>query len=204
MVLQKVESKGTDIYELTTLQGTSFFIRGNYLRFIKIEDLSEGGEFLNENEEDILNAGFAFAAEKKALSYLERCEQCRSGLTKKLLQKNYDKTAVSEALDYLENRGFLSDERFARSWLSARRITKTEGASRLLSELAARGICKETAQSAVKDFFEEYDEKEIGARALEKFLRQGKSGEKLLAAMLRAGFSYKMTRSLLEKIEISW
>lgn len=140
------------------------------------------------------------AAAQKALALLARCEQCRSGLERKLLQKGYSKDTVEGVLDALEERGLLDDLRFARAWLNSRRIGHFEGRTRLLSELAARGIGKETAKKAVDGFFEEFDEEEICARAVKKFLSQGKSGEKLMVSMIRAGFSYKMAANVLREI----
>ena len=142
----------------------------------------------------------ASAAAQKALALLARCEQCRSGLERKLLQKGYSKDTVEGVLDALGERGLLNDLRFARAWLNSRRIGHFEGRTRLLSELAARGIGKETAKKAVDGFFEEFDEEEICARAVKKFLSQGKSGEKLMAAMIRAGFNYKMAANVLREI----
>ncbi|MBQ6028396.1 MAG: RecX family transcriptional regulator [Treponema sp.] len=141
------------------------------------------------------------AATQKALALLARCEQCRSGLERKLLQKGYSKDTVEGVLDALEERGLLDDLRFARAWLNSRRIGHYEGRTRLLSELAARGIGKETAKKAVDAFFEEFDEEEICARAVKKILSQGKSGEKLMASMIRAGFSFKMSQKAIKNLE---
>ncbi|MCR5045424.1 MAG: recombination regulator RecX [Treponema sp.] len=140
------------------------------------------------------------AALQKALALLERCEQCRCGLQRKLVQKGFDKNVVEGVLDALEEKNFLSDERFARAWLNSRRIGKAEGRTRLLAELAARGISKEISTKAVDDFFEEFSEEEICQKAAKKFLAQGKSGEKLMAAMARAGFSWKMSSSVIKTI----
>lgn len=145
----------------------------------------------------------ASAATQKALALLARCEQCRAGLERKLLQKGYSKAVVSGVLDALEEKGFLSDERFARAWLNSRRIGKSEGRTRLLAELSARGISKEVSKKAVDAFFEEFSEEEICAKAARKFLSQGKSGEKLMAAMTRSGFAYKMAANAIKEISNS-
>ena len=102
------------------------------------------------------------------------------------------------ALDYLEKRGYLSDARYARAWLHDRRINHFEGRTKLAGELAARGIEREVAAAALDEFFTENDETEICRKAYEKFTRHGKDGEKLVAAMMRAGFSYKMIKGVLQ------
>lgn len=147
-----------------------------------------------------LAATEASAATQKALALLARCEQCRAGLARKLLAKGFSKDTVEGVLDALEERDFLSDRRFARAWLNSRRIGHCEGRSRLLSELAARGIDKEISKEAVDSFFEEFDEEEICRKAAKKLVAQGKSGEKLMASMQRAGFSWKMSANVLREI----
>ena len=147
-----------------------------------------------------LAATEASAATQKALALLARCEQCRAGLARKLLAKGFSKDTVEGVLDALEERDFLSDRRFARAWLNSRRIGHYEGRSRLLSELAARGIDKEVSKEAVDSFFEEFDEEEICRKAAKKLVAQGKSGEKLMASMQGAGGSWKMSANVLREI----
>ena len=96
----------------------------------------------------------------------------------------------------LEGRGYLSDERFARAWLHDRKINHFEGRTRLAAELGARGIGREVITASLDEFFEENDENEICAKAYERFVKQGKEGEKLTAAMMKAGFSYKMIKEV--------
>ena len=85
-----------------TGSGPSFFIRTYYLSLVTPEEITEGAEFLEDKENDILDAGHSFAAEKKAVDYLARAEQSHLGLYRKLLAKNFDETAVNRALEYLE------------------------------------------------------------------------------------------------------
>lgn len=165
-----------------------------------MEFQQDGAPAGSQTQEESPAATEASAATQKALGLLARCEQCRAGLERKLLQKGYSKDTVCGVLDALEERGFLSDKRFARAWLNSRRIGHLEGRTRLLAELAARGIAKDVAKKAVDDFFEEFDEEEICLRAAKKFLAQGKSGEKLMASMTRAGFSWKLASAAVKEL----
>ena len=138
----------------------------------------------DDNETDsLLDAGLTSAVELKAVGYLARAEQSRFGLTRKLIEKKYDKKYVEAALTYLEGRGYLSDLRYATAWLNTRKINHYEGPSKLCAELQARGIDKATAESAVSDFFTENDEYDICRKALEKQISKGKKDEKLIASM---------------------
>ena len=89
MRISAVKQTSSDIVEITTETGSVFFIRFAYLSEVKAEEIIPGADFLDEKEMEILDAGLAFAAECKAEEYLARCEHCRRGLEKKLLQKGH-------------------------------------------------------------------------------------------------------------------
>ena len=197
---QIVELSLPGMYKVTPDEGSAFFIRKEYLFSIDFNAVQAGSEFtVEEDVSELLDAGLAAAVEFKAISYLARAEQCHYKLAAKLREKGYEKKYVDMALCYLEKINYLSDERFARSWLHARRINHYEGRSKLLAELQSRGIGRETAQKAVDEFFTEYDEDEIAAKAYEKFVKHGKSDEKLISSMLTAGFTYKQIKLLQDK-----
>ena len=190
-----VESSYSGMYKLTPEEGSSFYIRKDYLPEGLFERIDVGVEFSEEEADCLMDAGLTCAVELKAVGYLARAEQSRFGLTRKLIEKKYEKKYVEAALDYLEVKGYLSDLRFATAWLNTRRTNHYEGRSRLAAELASRGIARDVANTALDEFFTENDEDELCRKAYEK-LSKSKSGEKLTAAMIRAGFTSKQIRNL--------
>ena len=190
-----VESSYAGMFKFTPEEGSSFYIRKDYLPEGVFERIDVGVEFSEEEADSLMDAGLTCAVELKAVGYLARAEQSRFGLTRKLIEKKYEKKYVEAALDYLEAKGYLSDLRFATAWLNTRRTNHYEGRSRLAAELAARGIARDVANTALDEFFTENDEMEICRKAYEK-LSKSKSGEKLTAAMIRAGFTSKQIRNL--------
>lgn len=190
-----VESSYAGMFKFTPEEGSSFYIRKDYLPEGVFERIDVGVEFSEEEADSLMDAGLSCAVELKAVGYLARAEQSRFGLTRKLIEKKYEKKYVEAALDYLEMKGYLSDLRFATAWLNTRRTNHYEGRSRLAAELASRGIAREVAGEALDEFFTENDEMEICRKAYEK-LSKSKSGEKLTAAMLRQGFTQKQIRNL--------
>lgn len=189
-----VETSYSGMYKVETDQ-TKFFIRKEYLPNIDFETIDTGAEFEDEMAEEIADAGLACVVELKAVEYLARAEQSRFGLTRKLLEKQYQKKYIDMALTFLESKNYLSDSRFARAWLNTRKINHFEGKGKLLAELQSRGISKEVAGGAVEEFFQENDETEIFYKAKEKFIKHGKEGEKLYSALIQAGFTYKMIKN---------
>ena len=103
---------------------------------------------------------------------------------------------MEASLTYLEGRGYLSDLRYATAWLNTRKINHYEGRSRLSAELTARGIARDVANKALDEFFTENDEDELCRKAYEK-LSKSKADEKLIAALLRSGFSMKQIKSII-------
>ena len=190
-----VETSYSGMFKLTPEEGSAFFVRKEYLPEGLFERLDVGVEFDDDETDSLLDAGLSCAVELKAVGYLARAEQSRFGLTRKLIEKKYEKKYVEAALDYLEGKGYLSDLRFAIAWLNTRRTNHYEGRSRLAAELASRGIARDVANTALDEFFTENDEMEICRKAYEK-LSKSKSGEKLTAAMLRQGFTQKQIRNL--------
>ena len=188
------ETSYRGMYKLAPEEGSAFFIRKEYLSSVNLEELEPVFELTDEQEEELLDAGLCAVVELKAVDYLARAEQCRSGLTRKLLQKGYAAQYIDRALTFLEAADYLSDERFSRAWLNTRRTNHYEGRTRLLAELMSRGISRDVAASAVEEFFTENDEEEICRKAYEK-LSKKKSGDKLTAAMIQAGFNYKQIRA---------
>ena len=191
-----VESSYSGMFKLTPEEGSAFFVRKEYLPEGLFERINVGLEFDDEETDFLLDAGLTCAVELKAVGYLARAEQSRFGLTRKLIEKKYDKKYVEAALTYLEGRGYLSDLRYATAWLNTRKINHYEGRSRLSAELTARGIARDVANKALDEFFTENDEDELCRKAYEK-LSKSKADEKLIAALLRSGFSMKQIKSII-------
>ena len=199
MIIKSIaETSYEGMFRVEPTEGSAFFIRKDYLPSLDFDLIEPGAEFDEQQTDELLDAGLICVVELKAVGYLARAEQSRFGLTQKLVNKKYDKKYIDAALTYLETRGYLSDARFAECWLHDRKINHFEGRSKLAAELAARGIGREVATVALDQFFTENDESEICAKAYKKFVKQGKEGKKLIAALMKAGFSYKMIKAIME------
>ena len=199
MIIKSIaETSYSGMFKVAPEEGSAFYVRAEYLPEGVFERIDVGADFDEDETDSLMDAGLTCAVELKAVSYLARAEQSRFELTRKLIEKKYDKKYVEAALTYLEGRGYLSDLRFATAWLNTRCINHFEGRSRLAAELAARGIARDVASTALDEFFTENDEDEICLKAYEK-LSKSKSGEKLTAALIRAGFTLKQIKSFLYK-----
>ncbi len=192
--IETAEYIGSDCVKCTFSDGTSFYVRLVYLRLCPPGKVAAGTTLTDEDFADLMDAALVYAAERDAVAYLERSEHSRFLLKGKLLKKKHSVESIERALDYCEERNWLSDERFAGAWLRSRAITHTEGRIRLQGELAVRGIDRKTAQNALNEFFEAESEEDKCRRAREKLAAQGKSGDALIRALVRKGFTEKLIR----------
>ena len=119
MIIKTIaETSYSGMFKLTPEEGSAFFVRKEYLPEGLFERLERGEVFDDEKADLLMDAGLTCAVEFKAVGYLARAEQSRFGLTRKLIEKKYDKKYVEAALTYLEGRGYLSDLRYATAWLN--------------------------------------------------------------------------------------
>ena len=174
----------------------SYFTRPVYFEEAVLQSIEDG---INRPVTEHLLSGFLravrrYAAESAAMKYLNRAEHSRFQLETKLKKKGFSVDEYSAALDYLAEKKFIDDERYARAWLHTRSIAKKEGRYRLASELAARGIAFKTAEDVLNDFFLENPEEEVCKKALSKQLKRGLSGQKLFYSMQRLGFSLNLIK----------
>ncbi len=188
-----------DCYTIVSSEGPSFFVRSIYLHALCIDDICEGSLFRDEQAQSLIFAGFCCSAERYAVSLLNRSEQSRSGLTRKLLIKGFKAEMCCAALDYLEGNGVLSDKRYALAWAGYRVKAKGESRSKVINGLLARGIDKNTAEDAVREVFSAVDEETLLSNAEKKYRMRGFSGDKLCRKLVSLGFSLKSVKSIINK-----
>ena len=138
------------------------------------------------------------SAIQAAARSLARTEQCRASLERKLRQKEFDDDSIARALDFLEEKRYLDDGRYAASWVRNHCAFKPQGTIRLVRELCMRGVSKEIASNAVKAYFEGVDETELCRRAFQKLLAKNKNEQKIMKSLAESGFSYKIIQSVIK------
>lgn len=195
-ILRGIKEVSNDCCNLTFSYGPSFYLRTIYCEGITnlSNRINIGEEFSAEEYEEFVEAGLAYIAERKAMDLLSRSEHSRFLLFTKMIKKGYDCKAVNKALDYLENRKYLSDRRFAEAWLRNRSISHSEGRIRLYNELLSRGVSSVLATEQIDDFFISNSEEEILKKACKKLMRLGKKDDNLYRALIRKGFSSSLIK----------
>ena len=118
------------------------------------------------------------------------------------LERRYSSDAAQQAVERLEQSGYLDDADFARSWRRSREAHRPRSGSLIRRELEQRGVSREVAEEAVVGLDEEDSAYRAGLRRLRRlrdlewatFLRR-------LGDYLRGrGFSITLTHRIVERL----
>ncbi len=80
------------------------------------------------------------AARKTAYRYLETTARSRNEIERRLERGGFPEEVVAQVIVEIEERGWLNDTEFARSWVEDRADRKQYGQRRLSAELQRKGI----------------------------------------------------------------
>lgn len=153
----------------------------------------------------------ADAAEKilpAALAYLAKREYSTCELRKKLLGRGADKEQTEQVLYTLQEKGYLSDLRFAEAFVRDKREFHPCGEQKIRFALREKGIAADIISEALEN---EYDEqrqraalaallRSAAAKAPEEDIEQRrKYRDKAIRRMLAKGFSQSLILSEIEE-----
>jgi regulatory protein len=145
-------------------------------------------------------------SKKLALKYLARKPRSVKEIEIYLTQKCFDKTAIENTLEYLENLDYLNDKKLALSYAEHRKNFKKEGKLRIENELIRRGISSENASQALIALFQENEELNLAKLFAEKFLSQMSSQEpekfkkKLIHKLKRKGYCDSIVLTVIKSL----
>jgi len=119
----------------------------------------------------------------KAYFLLSRRDYSKKDLEKKLILKYGEKNIIKNAIDRLEEKGYLNDFDYAKTLIRGK---KKDGLKKLRFDLMKKGISREVIEDVFRDV--EVDEKEMIRQLLPKLVK--KEREKKVAYLARRGFSF--------------
>lgn len=111
--------------------------------------------------------------------------------------KGYSPTLAERVLLKLQQKSYVDDEHFARWWVENRNVTKGTSLRKLSTELAAKGIARETIETVLGDS-ERSDEQEL-AKIVAKKRARYPDDQKFMQYLARQGFRYDDIVSALHK-----
>ncbi len=118
------------------------------------------------------------------------------------LGRRYSPDAAQQAVERLEQSGYLNDAEFARAWRRSREAHRPRSGFLIRRELEQRGVSKEVAEEAVADLDEEDSAYRAGLRRL-RSLRDADwttFRRRLGDYLRRRGFPIALTRRIVERL----
>lgn len=150
-------------------------------------------------------------ARDRALTYLAARPHTRAELARKLAQRQFGAEAISRALEYLAQRGWLDDAAFARQYVQEHRSGRgARGQRRLAQELRRKGVAPDLVQAVLAESFAG-DEGLDEAAALVRSRLARMSGldrrtayRRLAAFLARRGFGHQVITGALSRVLGEW
>ncbi len=164
------------------------------------------------------------SAKQKAFSLISRRSHSRKELAEKL-RRTFSAETAEEVIEYLQCNGYISDEEFATA--RARQLAKrNKSLNEIKGDLLQKGVDRDIAYSVISalenvesgdenfenDDYSEYNnysanenysEHAACIKIIQKsYMRKLENGEseKVIAALMRRGFSYSVTKKAIEQV----
>lgn len=153
-------------------------------------DIREGAELSEEKYQYLLHEIIGKRVTKRAMHILERQERTEYQLREKLLQCDYPKEAVEDAIIYVKRYHYVDDARYARTFIRYHQENRSR--MRIQNDLRQRGVPADIIAASMEEEFAS-DERQKICRLLEK---KGFSAEeadqnerrKMYQFLMRRGF----------------
>ena len=178
---------------------------------LALEKWSELGQPLNktlsDKEQKVLEQeSCCTLIRNKMLSFLARREHSAEELRRKLKQSSsISKTAdfsdlLERCLQEMQEKGFQSDDRFARQYVESKLANKSHGPLKILAELFNRGIPREQANLVLNELGDQELWLKKSIECLEKFQKKGKSltPQTLSQKLYQQGFTWETIEKAVE------
>lgn len=164
--------------------------------------IKDGSDISEEEWNELVRKINYSKALKKCYDLLAVRSHSVKELTDKL-RRSFDEETVNKVVDLMLEYGYLNDEDFARELLDYLMNDKKKSKSHIIYEMRKRGISSEIYENLISDA----DIDDIGvaydiicSKYLNKLSQEG-GRQKVIAAMMRKGFSYSTVLCALERIE---
>jgi regulatory protein len=181
--------------------------------FLSVEIFMKSGLRINDEiSEDrfllFVRENRIFHIKQRAFRYLGRRLHSKSELRVKLLQKGYESELINEVLNELENKNYLDDAEFAKTFAEEKIKSKHWGEKKLRAELLKRGIKSDILANVLNEVISDEDNYKNALLVAEKkyaSLRNRKldsiSIKLKLSTFLNArGFDYDVIKEVCDKI----
>jgi len=171
--------------------------------------LRKGDEISDDFLSFLIKENQLFFIRQRSFNYLGRRPHSRFELTTKLKLKKYDSDLIEIILDELENKNYLNDYEYARSFARDKQKFKHFGSFRITNELIKKRVKKEIIEKVITEIFPAGNDtkeavynlnKKIKNKNLEE-LNDKKVRDKLISFLIRKGFDYETSIKAMNEVK---
>lgn len=199
--------KITDIkQQVKRKQRYSIFVDSKYSFSLSENELMSSGirigrEYDKAEFEQLKKTAVLDKAYARVLDLLARRVRSEWEIRDYLKRKEYEPEIIEQTVMHLQERGYINDEIFAKSWIDSRHLLKNISKRKLQMELKQKRVSEEIITSVLED--DETDERDVLAEFITKKRQQTKYQDdlKLMQYLSRQGFSYDDIKSVMQRLD---
>ena len=173
----------------------SVYVDGDYAFSLSADELvaqkiASNQEITKEQLETLIKTAVEDKAYQAALGLIARRTRSVWEMQQYLARKQYDQPIITKILNKLISRGLLNDKAFAEAWVQNRQLLKPTSRRKLQQELQQKNISKSIISEVLADY-EDAEQNALKALVEKKRpLPRYQDQSKLMAYLVRQGFSY--------------
>ncbi|MBQ6171147.1 MAG: RecX family transcriptional regulator [Clostridia bacterium] len=170
--------------------------------FLADNDVFVGRKLEKEELETLRKAAEVRKAIRHSLYLLEHRDFSKKELAKRLETKGYDPSDAMQAAEYIEDRGYINDKRYAERMIERKK--GKAGKKQLRFELKRAGISGDDAEAVLEETYSESDGINAVLREMKRILKGGfpedrAAQKKLFNRFIAKGYEYETVRAAYEK-----
>lgn len=199
MIISSQKGRGTKIHLL---------IDGEYkittdIEFWSINSVADGTDLSEEEWEELVSAVNYRKAFNKCADYLSRRSHSEKELLDKVIKGGVDRESAVKAIERFKELGYINDRDFAFEYTEYLLNSKRYSLNRVKQELFYKGISKDIISEAIDGI--ETDQAQTVINIINKSyvrkLNEEGGREKVIAALMRRGFSYSDIKEAFNRLE---
>ena len=199
MIISSQKGRGTKIHLL---------IDGEYkittdIEFWSINSVADGTDLSEEEWEELVSAVNYRKAFNKYPDYLSRRSHSEKELLDKVIKGGVDRDSAVKAIERFKELGYINDRDFAFEYTEYLLNSKRYSLNRVKQELFYKGISKDIISEVIDGI--ETDQAQTVINIINKSyvrkLNEEGGREKVIAALMRRGFSYSDIKEAFNRLE---
>lgn len=199
MIISSQKGRGTKIHLL---------IDGEYkittdIEFWSINSVADGTDLSEEEWEELVSAVNYRKAFNKCADYLSRRSHSEKELLDKVIKGGVDRESAVKAIERFKELGYINDRDFAFEYTEYLLNSKRYSLNRVKQELYYKGISKDIISEVIDGI--ETDQAQTVINIINKSyvrkLNEEGGREKVIAALMRRGFSYSDIKEAFNRLE---